>query len=388
MIRRSQKLAVARWWVTVATVVVAVIVMSLHKPGDTEILSAMAGFLSAAGGVMFAMLQWSNFLNRGLVQRLTGSEKREIIRLFGRPNPLPYQLGYGDLVLHILRSLTSRSELSEAEWQIITEIAVPSEFRLGRASAAALRRAEVVEVEAWLKKQPTWPARTPSRVRSLVEDLSRFPHRLRESLPPFAPRQAHPFRVKDILRACEDEFVFLLMSLGAILILVGHTIASLFAGTCSIVPLSFAAAGCILTFTEILNRARAPHSDPPGPDVLPELIDQFRQASGGREIWIRRNAVVYAARATSDFSQMSANHFAALLEILGRSLVFGREEVVQVLATFAPRELLPRVIEESDRWMASKSRRAPRHLRELTAIRLGMLRRLGENEPPALQEVP
>jgi hypothetical protein len=85
---------------------------------------------------------------------------------------------------------------------------------------------------------------------------------------------------------------------------------------------------------------------------------------------------------------MSASHFGALLEILGRSRVFGREEVVQVLATFAPRELLPRVIEESDRWMASKSRRAPRHLRELTAIRLGMLRRLGENEPSAPQEVP
>lgn len=389
MIRRSQKLFAVRW----RTYAVAAAAISLLACGYSLIpgivaLSLLAGIVLGTAAASLGLVTASRRLNQALASSLSLDEIRALIREWGRPGILQGWSGASDLLAHCLARLEKRSDLSQEEWEVIGIATTVLFSKLPREAVKLLYQAEVYEAAEWLKGTSTSSIAGGRRLRKLVAALGRMDKERRAELPDFAPTIIESLGVAEALESARQTICFGRSGLGVFVLLVGCTLLSIVApGSSSFVPMLAAMSLGIRLLAVEEGAKSVPHYSIKG-EVLPTLLEELgSEASRGRRKLLQV-ALRDAIRQTDDFSAMRLEHFERLLDLHSTAKLRDRAAIAQVIRDQAPAALYPSVQDRAERWLANRSRHAPRMLKELTEIRVGMLRRIESNKTPSLQEVP
>ncbi len=389
MIRRSQRLFAVRWRTyTVAAAAVSLLACGYSLIPGIVALSLLAGIVLGTAVAPLGLVIASRRLNQALASSLSLDEIRALIREWGRPGTLQGWSGASDLLAHCLPRLERRSDLSQEEWEVIGMATTLLFAKLPREAVELLRRAEVYEAAEWLKATSTASIAGGSRLRKLVATLGRIHKDRRAELPDFAPTMKESLGMAEVLESARQSIRSGRYGLGAWALLVGCTLLSIFGtGSASFLPM-LAAMSLGIRLLAIEEGAKgAPRYLIDG-EVLPTLLEEFGSDAGRGRRKLIQMALRDAIRQTDDFSAMRLEHFERLLDLHSTAKPRDRAAIAQLIRDQAPAALYPSVQDRAERWLANRSRHAPRMLKELTEIRVGMLRRIESNKNPSLQEVP
>lgn len=389
MIRKSRKLFAVRW----RTYAGAAAAVSLLASGYSLIpgivtLSLLAGIMLGTAAASLGLVIASRKLNQALASSLSLDEIRALIREWGRPGILQGWSGASDLLAHCLSRFEKRSDLSREEWEVMGMATTLLFAKLPREAVKLLCRAEVHEAAEWLKRNSTSSIAGGRRLRKLVAALGRINKDRRAELPDFAPTIEESLGVDEVLESARQTIRLGRFGLGVLALVVGCTLLSIVGtGSASFLPMLSAMMVGIRLLAVEEGTKRARHDSIEG-EVLPTLLEELgSNASGGRRKLIQM-ALRDAIRQTDDFSAMRLEHFEKLLDLHSTAKPRDRAAIAQVIRDQAPAALYPSVQDRAELWLANRSRHAPRALKELTEIRVGMLRRIESSKAPFLQEVP